>query len=93
MDWINDKSLRAAELKAQLQSKLPIYDGFVLPSHLIGYATLFDGFMDLTEVVRSHPELEWSDIYFSFRDSVAVYDNKVYLFPLDGDANYMFYRR
>ena len=90
LDWINDESLRVAELQGQLQ--LPLYDGFVIPSHLIGSAAQFDGFMDLTEIVRTRPELEWSDIFLGFRDNVAVYDKRVYLLPLDGDANYMFYR-
>ena len=71
LDWINDESLRVAELQGQLQSELPLYDGFVIPSHLVGSAAQFDGFMDLTEIVRARPELEWSDIYLGFRDNVS----------------------
>ena len=34
-DYITDKQLRTEELRSQLQNKLPVYDGFVLPSRLI----------------------------------------------------------
>ena len=93
LDWINSENLSSAELRAQLQAKLQLYDGFILPSLLLGTAAQFDGFMDLTEIVRTRPELKWLDIFLGFRENVAVYDNKILLFPLDGDANYMFYRK
>ena len=35
-----------------------------------GTAAQFDGFMDLTDVVRMRPELNWLDIFLGFRENV-----------------------
>ena len=40
--------------------------------------------MDLTDVVRMRPELDWLDIFLGFREHVTVYDNRIFMFPLDG---------
>ena len=43
-DYITDKKLRSEELRVQLQNKLPLYDGFVLPSKLIvSHTCIYDG--------------------------------------------------
>jgi len=72
-DYINDKSLRAQELRNQLQNKLPLYDGFVLPSRLVGTAVQYDGFLDLTDIVRTRRELDWNDIFLGWRENVRTY--------------------
>jgi len=71
-DYINDKSLRGQELRNQLQNKLPLYDGFVLPSRLVGTAVQYDGFVDLTDIVRTRRELDWNDIFLGWRENVRM---------------------
>lgn len=38
-----------------------------------GTAAQFDGFIDLTDVVRMRPELNWLDIFLGFRENVRFY--------------------
>ena len=80
------------EIRSQLQGKLPIYDGFICGPAIVGSAVQLDGFMDLTPWTRDHLELKWLDVLRGFRENIAVFDNHVRMFPLDGDAHYMYYR-
>ncbi|CAB9496911.1 Ephrin type-B receptor 3 (Fragment) [Seminavis robusta] len=80
------------EIRSQAESKLPLYDGYICGPAIVGSATQLDGWQDLTDVVRDTVDLKWLDVFRAFRENVAVYDNKVRMFPLDGDAHFMYYR-
>jgi multiple sugar transport system substrate-binding protein len=91
-DLIPDFMGTYEEIRSQLESKLPIYDGFICGPAIVGTAVQLDGFKDLTDWTKEQRELEWLDILRGFRENIAVFDNHVRMFPLDGDAHYMFYR-
>jgi multiple sugar transport system substrate-binding protein len=80
------------EIRSQAQYHLPLYDGYICNPFIVGGAAQHDGWMDLTETVRTRDDLEWQDILPTIRENLAVYDNKVYMLPLDGDAHFLFYR-
>jgi ABC-type glycerol-3-phosphate transport system substrate-binding protein len=80
------------EIRSQAQYHLPLYDGYICNPFIVGGAAQYDGWMDLTETVRTRADLEWQDILPTIRENLAVYDNKVYMLPLDGDAHFLFYR-
>ena len=80
------------EIRSQLEGKLPLYDGFICGPAIVGTAVQLDGFLDLTSYTREHQELKWLDVLRGFRENIAVYDGRVRMFPLDGDAHFMYYR-
>jgi multiple sugar transport system substrate-binding protein len=80
------------EIRMQAQNRLPLYDGYICNPFIVGGAVQHDGWMDLTEIVRTREDLEWQDMLPPMRENIAVYDNKVYMLPLDGDAHFLFYR-
>jgi len=68
------------------------YEAFVFaPQWIVDYAT--PGYLeDLTPYVAKDKALEWDDVGQFFRNFSAMYDNKIYAIPLDGDFHMVYYR-
>ena len=47
---------------------------------------------DLTERIRTDVALAWNDIVLFFRKFIAVYKERAYCLPLDGDFQMLYYR-
>lgn len=47
---------------------------------------------DLTDRVAADKDIQWDDIAPFFRNYIATYGGKVYVVPLDGDINTVYYR-
>jgi multiple sugar transport system substrate-binding protein len=79
----------------EAQSQIGLYDGFFTPPAVTGSVVEFDGFHDLTPFVRETAEkaAAWDDILLGYRQIVAQYENRILMFPIDGDFFSMFYRR
>ncbi|CAB9502712.1 Bacterial extracellular solute-binding protein [Seminavis robusta] len=80
------------EIRSQAENRLPLYDGYICAPSVVGSVAQYEGWVDLTETVRTRDEIEWQDMLLGIRETVAVWDNKVYMLPLDGDAHFLFYR-
>ena len=68
------------------------YEAFVFaPQWIVDYAV--PGYLeDLTPYVDADEALEWDDVGQFFREFSAMYDNKIYAIPLDGDFHMVYYR-
>jgi multiple sugar transport system substrate-binding protein len=76
-------------------SKTGLFDGFVTPPAVMGSIVQEDGWADLTGYIESNTEhaMDWSDIFLSYRKWIAQYQEKILMFPLDGDVLSLFYRK
>lgn len=76
-------------------SKTGLFDGFVTPPAVMGSIVQEDGWADLTDYIDSSTAnaLDWSDIFLSYRKWIAQYQEKILMFPLDGDVLSLFYRK
>lgn len=79
----------------EAQSKVGLYDGFLTPPEVIGSVALQDGWADLKPFIQESQERaqDWADIMLGYRRFMAQYENKILLFPLDGDMLSMYYRK
>jgi multiple sugar transport system substrate-binding protein len=79
----------------EAQSQIGLYDGFFTNPSVTGSVVEYNGFADLTPFVGETVEklAEWEDILLGYRKSVAQYEKKILMFPVDGDMLSMFYRR
>jgi multiple sugar transport system substrate-binding protein len=68
------------------------YEAFVFaPQWIVDYAV--PGYLeDLTPYVDADEAIEWDDVGQFFRNFSAMYDNKIYAIPLDGDFHMVYYR-
>lgn len=68
------------------------YEAFVFaPQWIVDYAV--PGYLeDLTPYVEADEAIEWNDVGQFFREFSAMYDNKIYAIPLDGDFHMVYYR-
>ncbi len=68
------------------------YDVFVFaPQWMVDYASQ-DYLEDLTPRIQADAALQWDDIAPFFRDFSAVYQDRIYTIPLDGDFQMVYYR-
>jgi multiple sugar transport system substrate-binding protein len=76
-------------------SKTGLFDGFVTPPAVMGSIVEEDGWADLTGYIDSTPAQakDWSDIFLNYRKWISQYQEKILMFPLDGDVLNMFYRK
>ena len=69
------------------------FDAYVFDPQWMGDFTGPGYLLDLTDRVKSDPQLQWDDIGPFFRDFNATYNGKVYTIPLDGDFHMVYYRK
>ncbi len=83
---IYDKALLDASTKTNS------FDAYVFDPQWMGDFTGPGYLLDLTDRVKSDPQLDWNDISAFHRDFNATYNGKVYTIPLDGDFHMVYYR-
>jgi ABC-type glycerol-3-phosphate transport system substrate-binding protein len=78
----------------EAKSKTGLFDIFITPPHVMGDIVEEDGWADLTDFVNSggFQGGDWSDIFLGYRKWISQYQDKILMFPLDGDVLSMFYR-
>jgi multiple sugar transport system substrate-binding protein len=69
------------------------FDAYVFDPQWLGDFVGPGYLKDLTDIVKSDPNLKWDDIGPFFRDFNATYNGKVYTIPLDGDFHMVYYRK
>lgn len=76
-------------------SKIGLYDGFVTAPMVSGSVAGDDGWADLTTFIGETLERtkDWSDILLGYRKYIAQYEEKIIMYPLDGDLLSLFYRK
>jgi ABC-type glycerol-3-phosphate transport system substrate-binding protein len=76
-------------------SQIGLYDGFITSPIVTGSVVQYDGFADLTPFIQETAEraASWADVLLGYRKWVAQYQEKIIMFPLDGDMFSLFYRR
>src|SRR6266446_5324124 len=84
---IYDKALLDASTKTNS------FDAYVFDPQWMGDFTGPGYLLDLTDRVKSDPQLDWNDISAFHRDFNATYNGKVYTIPLDGDFHMVYYRK
>lgn len=64
------------------------FDGYIMTPLWIG--ELAEGLYETTQFLKDYganvDPTYWTDILLSYREVIARYDNKLYLFPFDGDV-------
>lgn len=68
------------------------YDVLVFASQWMGDYVSQHLIEDLTPRIQADAALQWDDIAPFFRDISAVYQNRIYTIPLDGDFQMVYYR-
>jgi len=78
----------------EAKSKTGLFDIFITPPHVMGEVVEEDGWFDLTEFIESNKfrGQDWSDIFLGYRKWISQFQDKILMFPLDGDVLSMFYR-
>ncbi len=69
------------------------YDAIVYDPQWMGDFASAGYLLDLSNMVKSDPTLQWNDIQPYFRDFSATYQGKVYDIPFDGDLQMVYYRK
>jgi multiple sugar transport system substrate-binding protein len=69
------------------------YDAIVYDPQWMGDFASAGYLLDLTDMVKNTPELQWDDVLPYFRDFSASYQGHVYDIPLDGDVQMVYYRK
>merc|ERR1719232_2184960 len=57
-----------------------------------GFNSLTGDFASLNDFVSSSTMLNWTDIFFTYRESINVFNNTIKMIPFDGDLFSMYYR-
>lgn len=78
----------------EAKTKTGLFDIFITPPDVMGDIAEEDGWADLTSFVDSSKERteEWSDIFVGYRKWISQFQDKILMYPLDGDVLSMFYR-
>lgn len=78
----------------EAKSKTGLFDIFITPPDVMGDIAEENGWADLTSFVDSSKERteEWSDIFVGYRKWISQFQDKILMYPLDGDVLSMFYR-
>ena len=84
-----------AEIRNEAQFQAGLYDGYITPPSVSGSIVEYNGFNDLTPYIQSDASktAEWSDILLAYRQMISQYNDKVIMFPLDGDVLLLYYRK
>ena len=81
------------EIENDARSGGGLFDAYYTNPTILGTAAMLDGFMDLTEYVKSNPYADWTDVLLALRTYVTSFEDKIYLVLLDGDTHTLFYRK
>jgi multiple sugar transport system substrate-binding protein len=75
-------------------SRTGLFDGFLTPPGVMGSIVEEDGWADLKPFIEETTERtkDWSDILLSYRQNIAQYQDRILMYPLDGDVLSLFYR-
>jgi len=78
----------------EAKSKTGLFDVFITPPHVLGEIVEEEGWADVTDFVKSSAVRgeDWSDIFVGYRKWISQFQDKIMMFPLDGDVLSMFYR-
>ena len=82
------------EVKFDVLNGASQFDGYIITPLWIG--ELATGLFETTTFMKEYAATDptyWTDILLFYREVISSYDNKLYLFPFDGDVISMFYRR
>jgi multiple sugar transport system substrate-binding protein len=76
-------------------SKTGLLDGFITPPGVMGSIVEEDGWADLKPFIEESTTntKDWSDILLSYRKWISQYQDRILMFPLDGDVLSLFYRK
>lgn len=76
-------------------SKTGLFDGFVANPGVMGSIVEEEGWSDLKPYIDETTSNihDWSDILLSYRKHISQYQNRILMFPLDGDVLSLFYRK
>lgn len=82
------------EILFDVRQRAGQFDAYILNPLLTGQLAVEDGLWDLTDFIRNYQRNPnfWTDILLFYRDILSSYDNKIVLFPFDGDVLSMYYR-
>ncbi len=69
------------------------YDAIVYDPQWMGDFASAGFLLDLSDMVKNDPTIQWNDILPYFRDFSASYEGHVYDIPLDGDLQMVYYRK
>ena len=81
------------EIENDARSGGGLFDAYYTNPTILGTAAMLDGFMDLTEYVKSNQYADWTDVLLALRTYVTSFEDKIYLVLLDGDTHTLFYRK
>ena len=81
------------EIENDARSGGGLFDAYYTNPTILGTAAMLDGFMDLTEYVKSNPYADWTDVLLALRTYVTSFEDKIFLVLLDGDTHTLFYRK
>jgi multiple sugar transport system substrate-binding protein len=76
-------------------SQIGLYDGYFTGPTVLGSVVEYQGFADLTPYIQESSSRisDWNDVLLGYRQFIAQYENKIYMYPLDGDTFSLYYRR
>lgn len=76
-------------------SKTGLFDGFITPPGVMGSIVEEDGWADLKPFIEETiaNTKDWSDILLSYRKWISQYQDRILMYPLDGDVLSLFYRK
>jgi multiple sugar transport system substrate-binding protein len=83
-----------SEIRFDVEGKTGQFDVYIFNPVLTGELVMQDGLWDLTDFIKNYqrnPDF-WTDILLFYRDILSSYDNRIYLFPFDGDLISLYYR-
>jgi len=85
----------APNIVNEAESKTGIFDGLISPPGVMGSVVDQEGWADLTSYIEESAERskDWSDILVAYRKSIAQYQNRILMYPMDGDVLHLFYRK
>lgn len=83
------------DVENQAIGHLSLYDGYLTPPSVTGSVMEYDGWADLTPYIQERSERiqDWSDILLGYRKLIAQFEDRIVMFPLDGDLLHLFYRK
>jgi len=82
------------EVKFDVLNGASQFDGYIITPLWIG--ELATGLFETSTFMKDYAATDptyWTDILLFYREVISSYDNKLYLFPFDGDVISLFYRR
>ena len=82
-------------IQNEARSRVGLYDGYLTPPAVSGSIVEYDGWADLKPFLQETAERvdDWTDILVGYRQYYAQYEDRIIMFPLDGDILTLYYRK